>query len=224
MSRAHSRIPEYLDDLPGPARVVGDASAGEIQIVRQPDEKEREEPTGILFSDEMHLFVRDAVLFPSGKTGAQMRVIGTSMYDGPSGVVALASRDGRVFLREIYRHGTRRWELEAQRGRRDEGYSPEEAARKELDEELGFPVNTLTLLGSVSGDTAIMASTLPVFWAELGDGPRRDDPEDSEAFGKVIGLSPSELAARIEKGDIRDSYTLAAITLAVTAGKIRLER
>jgi ADP-ribose pyrophosphatase len=222
MSRAHSRIPEYLDDLPEAARVVGDAGGGEIQIVRQPAEKETEEPTGILFDDGMHFFVRDAVLFPGGKTSTQMRVIGTSMYDGPSGVVALASRGGNVFLREIFRHGTRRWELEAQRGRREEGYTSEQAALKELDEELGYPVERLTLMGNVSGDTAIMASTLPVYWAELGDGPRRDDPEASEAFGKVVELTPAALAARVENGDIRDSYTLSAITLAVVAGKIRL--
>jgi ADP-ribose pyrophosphatase len=224
MSRGNSRIPEYLDDLPKAARIVGDAEAGEIQIIRQDEEKERENPTGVLFTDEMHMFVNDAVLFPGGATRAQMRVIGTSMYDGPSGVVALAWRDGKIFLREIFRHGTRRWELEAQRGRRDEGFTSEKAALKELQEELGYPVKRITHIGDVSGDTALMASTLPVFWAELGDGPRRDHPESSEAFGRVIELTPAELSTRIERGEIRDGYTLAAITFACAAGKLRLER
>ena len=223
MSKAHSGIPDYIADLPEAAQVVGDADAGEIQIVKQPEEKEREDPTGILFNDNMHLFVRDAVLFPGGKTGTEMRVIGTSMYDGPSGVVALASRDGKIFLREIYRHGTRRWELEAQRGRREEGCTSEQAILNELDEELGYPVKRVTLLGSVAGDTALLASTLPVYWADLGDGPRKDNPESSEAFGKVVELNPAELSARIARGEIRDGYTLSAITLAAAAGKIRLE-
>jgi len=163
------------------------------------------------------------VLYPGGKTATQMRVIGTSMYDGPSGVVALASRDGRVFLREIFRHGTRRWELEAQRGRREEGSTSEAAILKELDEELGYPVNKITHIGDVSGETSLMASTLPVYWAELGDGPRRDKPEAGEAFGKVVALTPRELAARIAKGEIRDSYTLSAVTFAIIAGKIGLD-
>jgi ADP-ribose pyrophosphatase len=213
-----------MDDLPAAARITGDAEAGEIQIVRQDESKEKENPTGILFTDDMHLFVSDAVLFPGGKTGTQMRVIGTSMYDGPSGVVALASRDGRIFLREIFRHGTRRWELEAQRGRREEGFTSEKAVLKELQEELGYPVLRVTHIGDVSGDTALMASTLPVYWAELGDGPRRDDPEASEAFGRVIELTPGELSERIARGDIKDGYTLSAITFACAAGRLRLER
>jgi ADP-ribose pyrophosphatase len=222
MSRASSKVPEYMDDLPDAARVVGDADKGEIQIVRQPEDREREEPTGILFNDGMHLFVRDAVLFPSGKRGTETRVIGTSMYDGPSGVVALAWRDEKVFLREIFRHATRRWELEAQRGRREEGCTSEEAALNELAEELGYPVKKLTLIGQVAGDTALIASTLPVYWAELGDGPRRDHPESGEAFGKVVELSPAELAARVAAGEIRDGYTLAAIAFAIVAGKFAL--
>ena len=214
--------PRYLKKLPESARKLGDARAGEIEIISKSDAPKIREKTGILLEDKLHFYVRDAVRFPSGETRTQMRVIGCTMFDGPSGVIALPSRNGRIVLREMFRHATRQWGLEAPRGQRETGYTAEEAVRKELDEELGFPVKGIERIGDVSGDTALLASALPVFWAELGDGPPRDHPESSEAFGEIVELTPGELRERISRGEIRDGYTLASITLAQIAGKLDL--
>ena len=214
--------PRYLKNLPESASYKGDANAGEIEIINKTQAPKVRDKTGILLEDKLHFFVRDVVRFPSGETRTQMRVIGCTMFDGPSGVVALAARDGKIFLREMFRHATRRWELETPRGQRETGYTPEEAARKEIDEELGFTVAKIEKIGEVSGDTAILASTLPIFWAELAPGPPQDHPEGSEAFGRIVDLDPSALKDRIARGDIRDSYTLSAITLAQIAGKLEL--
>jgi ADP-ribose pyrophosphatase len=214
--------PRYLKKLPPTAAKAGDASAGEIEIIDRRDSSKVRVKTGILIEDKLHFVVRDAVKFPSGAVRTELRVIGRTMFDGPSGVVALASRDGKVFLREMFRHATRRWELETTRGQRETGYSSEDAAIKEIGEELGFRVKSIVKLGEVSGDTAILASALPAFWAELEPGPPRDHPESSEAFGKILALSPEELKERIVRGDIRDGYTLSALLLAQLAGKFRL--
>ena len=100
--------------------------------------------------------------------------------------------------------------------------SAEAAALKEIDEELGFKVRSIEQIGEVSGDTAILASTLPVFWAVLEPGPPRDHPEDKEAFGRIVEVFPPELRTRISRWEIRDGYTLAALTLAQAAGKFRI--
>lgn len=214
--------PRYLKKLPESTRYAGDAAEGEIEIIDKRESPKIRARTGILIEDKLHFFVRDAVKFPSGEVRTQMRVIGCTMSDGPSGVVALASRDGKIYLREMFRHATRRWELETPRGQRESGCSPEEAAVKEIDEELGFRVKTIEKIGDVSGDTAILASTLPLFWAELEAGPPRDHPEKSEAFGEIISLTAPQLKERILRGDIRDGYTLAAILFAQLAGKLQL--
>jgi ADP-ribose pyrophosphatase len=214
--------PRYLRKLPESARYAGDAGLGEIEIIDKREAPKIRAKTGVLIEDKLHFFVRDAVRFPSGEVRTQMRVIGCTMFDGPSGVVALASRDGRIYLREMFRHATRRWELETPRGQRESGFSGEEAARKEIDEELGFRVKRIEKIGDVSGDTAILASTLPIYWAELEAGPLQDHPEKSEAFGKIISLTGPQLRERILKGYIRDGYTLAAIMFAQLGGKLRL--
>jgi ADP-ribose pyrophosphatase len=214
--------PRYLKKLPASTHYKGDAKAGEIEIIDKREAPKIRAKTGILIEDKLHFFVRDAVRFPSGEIRTQMRVIGCTMSDGPSGVVALASRDGKLFLRKMFRHATRRWELETPRGQRETGFSAEEAARKEIDEELGFRVKTIEKIGDVSGDSALLASTLPIFWAELEPGPPRDHPEKSEAFGEIVPLTASELKSRILRGDIRDGYTLSAITFAQLAGKLAI--
>jgi 8-oxo-dGTP pyrophosphatase MutT (NUDIX family) len=213
--------PRYLKKLPGSASTRGDASAGEIEIIDKKESSRIRVKTGILVEDKLHFVVRDAVKFPSGDVRTAMRVIGRSMFDGPSGVIALASRGGRIFLREMFRHGTRRWELETPRGQREEGYTSKQAAIKEIDEELGFKVERIEQIGEACGDTALLGSTLPVFWAELAPGPPRDHPESSEAFGRIIELPFPDLKERISRVEIRDGYTLSAVLFAELAGKIK---
>ncbi|MDP9205084.1 MAG: NUDIX domain-containing protein [Gemmatimonadota bacterium] len=214
--------PRYLNKLPESAQYIGDASAGEIEIIDKLEASKIRAKTGILIEDKLHFFVRDAVKFPSGEVRTQMRVIGCTTADGPSGVIALAWRDGKIYLREMFLHATRHWELETPRGQRETGFSAEEAARKEIDEELGFRVKSIEKIGDVSGDSALLASILPIFWAELEPGPPHDHPEKSEAFGKIIALSESQLKEKVRRGEIRDGYTLSAILFAQLAGKLQI--
>ena len=116
--------PRYLQKLPESTRYAGDAGEGEIEIIDKKEAPKIRARTGILIEDKLHFFVRDAVKFPSGEVRTQMRVIGCTMSDGPSGVVALASRDGKIYLREMFRHATRRWELETPRGQRETAAPP----------------------------------------------------------------------------------------------------
>src|SRR2546423_7679733 len=155
--------PRYLETLPESTRLICNAKDDEIEIIDRREAPRIRAKTGILIEDKLHIFVRDALRYPSGEVGTAMRIIGCTMYDGPSGVVALCSRDGNIFLRETFRHATRRWELETPRGQRDTGMSSSDAAPKEIREELGFKVRNIEQIGEVSGDTAILASTLPVF-------------------------------------------------------------
>jgi len=214
--------PRYLETLPESARMICNAKDDEIEIIDRREAPRIRAKTGILIEDKLHYFVRDAVKYPSGEVGTAMRIIGCTMHDGPSGVVALCSRDGNIFLRETFRHATRRWELETPRGQRETGMSAEDAARKEIDEELGFRIEHIEQIGEVSGDTAILASKLPVFWADLAPGRSRDHPEGKEAFGRIVEVLPPELRTRICRCEIRDGYTLSALLLAQIAGKFRI--
>ncbi|HVD61751.1 MAG TPA: NUDIX hydrolase [Gemmatimonadaceae bacterium] len=225
----------YLERLPRIAQKRGSAAKGQIELVtrkklvRQIDEETASElkgsalgkngkRIGILLEDEVHMVVRDAVKYPSGATGAPMRIIGKTQFDGVNGVVALAHCEGFLYLRRIFRHPVRSWEIEAVRGKRETGMSSRATARKEVKEELGYPVRTVTKIGTVCPETALLASILDVYWVELGPGPRKDEPEPKEAFGPIEKLTPEELMERIGNGEIRDSYTITATMLAQIKG------
>ena len=225
----------YLARLPRTAQKRGDTSKGEIEIITNRKAVKRIKAEcgaelegsalgkggkriGILLEDKVHFIVRDAVEFPSGAVGCQMRIIGKTQFDGVNGVIALTHCEGHLYLREIYRHATRSWELEAVRGRRETGMSARAAARKEVKEELGYPVRRLVGLGRIRPETALLATELDVFWTELGRGPRDDDPEPKEAFGPLVQLTFGEVGERIRTGEIRDGCTIAALMLAQLAG------
>ena len=228
----------YLARLPGNAQKRGDTSKGEIEIVTKRKTVRRIKAEcgaelegsalgkggkriGILLEDKVHFIVRDAIEFPSGAVGCQMRIVGKTQFDGVNGVIALTHCEGRIYLRKIYRHATRSWELEAVRGRRETGMTARAAARKEVKEELGYPVRTLVSLGKIRPETALLATELEVFWAELGQGPRKDDPEPKEAFGPLERLTFREVGERINNGEIRDGCTISALMLAQLAGAMQ---
>ena len=230
-----SKTASYLDRLPRHAQRRGDAAMGEAEIItsrRELDAASSEcagelsgsalgkggKRIGILLEDEVRMIVRDALRFPSGAAKCEMRIIGKTEFDGPNGVVALCVAKGKFVLREIYRHATRSWELETVRGRRESGQTPRQAVRAEVKQELGFPVRRVHRLGTFCPDTAVMSSKLDMFLIELGDGPRRDEPEESEAFGRIRHLSPAEIGRLIERGKIRDSYTIGALMLSQLKG------
>src|SRR5829696_8460319 len=96
----------YLSRLPDHAQRRGDASKGEAELITKRKELERIESEcadeingsalgkggkriGILLEDEVRMIVRDAVRYPSGESKCQMRMIGTSEFDGVNGVVVL---------------------------------------------------------------------------------------------------------------------------------------
>jgi len=225
----------YLTRLPRHAQRRGSAEKGEVEIVTSKKEQDRiaqecaedlsgsalaGKRIGILLEDEVRMVVRDALTFPSGETKCEMRIIGKTEFDGPNGVAALCVLEGKFVLREIFRHATRSWELETVRGRRESGMTSQQAARNEIKQELGYRVRRLKKLGTICPDSAVMSTTLDLFFAELVPGPRRDEPERSEAFGAIHRLAPSQLAAKIRSGIIRDSYTVAAFLLAQLNGAI----
>ncbi len=80
-------------------------------------------------------------------------------------IVPLADAD-TVLLSIEYAAGLHRYELGLPRGRIDAGESPEEAANRELKEEIGFGAGKLTTLRSVSLAPAFMAHQTHVVVAE----------------------------------------------------------
>lgn len=235
----------------GPA---GDHLKGEIQVVLDPEkiieieqlqqrrllkrglstqDAAKMSKCGIIQTDTYWLWVRDAVIFPSGHKGTYNRVIWRSAVDGPGNVAILpVLKDGRIVLNLNYRHSTRSWEIELPRGARLYGETPEKACRRELRAETGCLVESQVYLGSITPDTSTVNTVTPIFLgnvsvqveynqelseAILGLLPFTKE-EVKEAF--VRGFVEIHMHGEVKKIPFRDSFLAFALLQAEARGLI----
>jgi 8-oxo-dGTP pyrophosphatase MutT (NUDIX family) len=125
-------------------------------------------------------------------------------------VIVPVAEDGRVLVLRQFRHPVRMWVCELPRGSAHEGEAPADAARRELQEELGSDVAEIRPLGRVVNDSGQLAGIPHLFVVRVvvRGVPAR---EPGEAIDKVFRYRFTELRAACERGDIVDSFTLAAV-------------
>lgn len=145
----------------------------------------------------------DRVRFPSGHEGTQFRF----RWKAPYGVVALpVLEDGSIALVEVYRHGDRRWRLEAPRGFGDAGLTPAQAVAREAREELGFSATETIALRTLGG------TDYPLHLFELrGRLDALQEAGADEALGRVHVFGPDDLADLLGDPRIGDAETLFLI-------------
>ena len=231
----------YLPLLPPEARRSGSARLGEIEIVADegtarviverrreslglPPGPEWKDDVGVVFADEYVMVIRDPVRFPSGASGTYLRIFERGGLTGPTGAVVVPARDQHVFLRRVYRHAIRAWELECPRGYRAEQEPIENTVRRELAEEFGLHAMRIERLGEVFPNTGLLASTVESFFVEIEEAEAFTPPEPLEALGEVVIVPFGSLRDLIARGEVRDGISLAALYQAEAAGFLSRNR
>ena len=100
---------------------------------------------GVLFDSPSYTVIRDAVRRPDGSLGGYVRVFNAP--DRPEGVVILPTIGEDVVLTRELRHPVRGWRWQVPRGFCDPGETGEQAAARELQEELGAKPVSIHKLG-----------------------------------------------------------------------------
>jgi len=129
-------------------------------------------------------------------------------------VAALAvHEDGRIVLVRQYRYAVDEevWELPA--GRRDPPESPEDGARRELEEEVGLRADLLEPICVFYTTPGFCDERMHVFRA-TGLRPVPPRPEADERI-ETASFTLEEARAMIERGEIREGKTLVALLLEV---------
>jgi ADP-ribose pyrophosphatase len=195
-----------LTSFPELSRVTpGNAEAGEIQIVREVEAASSK--TERFNTDVVRTRAPDGRLVESVQTRVRR---GEGHDDGV--VVAPIDESDRVVLVRQFRHPARMWLHELPRGSRKMGESIEGAARREIAEETGYEVREIGPLGRIAPDGSLM-ETIPfmvVARVRRAGPPHR---EATEAIDRLITYSFTDLVAACRRGEIIDSYTLAATLL-----------
>jgi nudix-type nucleoside diphosphatase (YffH/AdpP family) len=104
--------------------------------------------------------------------------------------------------------------LEACAGILDPGEIPEEAARREAEEEMGITVTNLRSVGSVVLSAGTLTERMHLYVAEVTAGDRRaaggGNPEEGESI-EVVEMPLDELYAMASEGRLEDAKTLIIV-------------
>jgi ADP-ribose pyrophosphatase len=157
---------------------------------------------GVVAEDNYWIWVRDAVIFPSGVYGTYDRLMWKTGLSGVPGVAILPLLSSKKIIVNInYRHATRSWEIELPRGQKKDGEPIEKAAARELKEETGYHIAKCILLGILLPDSGTLMSQVPVVCGEVIHSGE-NHKEYSEAIVQNPAFSKDELKQGFSRGYI----------------------
>ncbi len=125
-------------------------------------------------------------------------------------VIAINAADSLVMVRE-YAAGTERYELGFVKGRIDPGETPEQAAQRELKEEIGFGAKKLAFLRAVDSAPAYTDFVSHLFIA-TGLYPDKLEGDEAEPLEQVE-WPLARLQQLYRHPQVNDSRVLLALTL-----------
>jgi ADP-ribose pyrophosphatase len=161
----------------------------------------------MIYEDPWTRIVRDDVRYANGNTGQYTVVV------KPAGVsVIVLKEDGTVILTKEFRYAFGDDSVEAVSGAIEPGETPPEAAHREIAEEIGVTVETLTPLGLVHPFTAGVHSPSHLFLAQ-GLARTTARPDANEVI-EPVEMSLSDAVTEVLAGRIVHAPTCLALLLA----------
>ena len=136
------------------------------------------------------------------------------IIDRPRSVLIVPfTRDGRVILVKQFRPGVRAASLELPAGLLNEGESPLDGAKRELEEETGYRAARMEILREVFHDPAILTSCVTFIIAHDCVPSGEKDQDEGEDVHTLLH-TPAEVDQLVADGSIMHSIVIALWLLA----------
>lgn len=132
-------------------------------------------------------------------------------HNGGAGALPVFE-DGTVALVRQWRYPLGRYSLEISAGRIEKEQSPEETARRELEEEMGIRAAELQKLSEFFVAPGWCEEKIHVYLAR-GLEPSSQNLDDDEEI-EVVRLSFDDALARVRSGEINDAKSIITLLLA----------
>jgi ADP-ribose pyrophosphatase len=169
----------------------------------------------ILYESKSYKFCSIEVELPDGQK------IQRDMVKHPGGVAILAlDNENHCIMVEQYRFVIREitWEIPAGKLDKIPGETPEQGARRELEEETGLVADEWIYLGKIHPSPGIIDEVLHLFMARKLRYLQQN--LDDDEFINIHRISLTELKTRLASGAINDCKTMSALLLAIFQGRI----
>jgi ADP-ribose diphosphatase len=131
-------------------------------------------------------------------------------HPGGAGVIPLLD-DGRIVLVRQYRAAMNGMVIEIPAGKLEVGEPPEDCARREIQEEIGYRVRSIRKLGVMYNAIGFSDACLHMFAAEVADPG--DQSLEKDEYIQLFKLPFQEALAMVERGEITDAKTQLALLL-----------
>lgn len=148
---------------------------------------------------------KDNIVKPDG-SGATYEIV-----ERRDVVIIIPFSEEQFTLVRQYRYAMDEDSIEFPQGFVEDGESPEDAAKRELMEEVGM-VGEIKKLGELNTSSGFMEQTLHIYQALFKERTHQK-LDDTEGDLRVLQLSSEELKDLIRSGKIKNSPTLAAFSL-----------
>jgi ADP-ribose pyrophosphatase len=140
-----------------------------------------------------------------------IRAVREVVRHGGSVAVLPVHDDGRVVLISQYRYGVGAAVLEVPAGRLEPGERPEQAARRELEEEVGLRAGELTPLLTLHTTPGFCDERIHLYRAaQLEVVPPRPDADERIT---ALTLELGDARERLDREEVRDAKTLVALLI-----------
>ena len=122
------------------------------------DLKEKKINSKIVYSGDFLDVRKDDVILPNGKTSSR------EWINHPGAVVVIPILpNGDIAMIRQFRYSVGEEFIELPAGKLDKGEAPEECAKRELEEEIGFKTNKLNFIATIHPSNTIFFTSLSIF-------------------------------------------------------------
>lgn len=158
----------------------------------------------IVFQGELLEMHRDEVLLPNGEVGIR------EWINHPGAVCCIPILpDGNLALIKQYRYAVKKEMIELPAGKLDKNEIPEECALRELEEEIGYKANKLTLLTNIHPAIGFANENM---WLYLAENLVKTELNlDSDEFLELIPTKLENALEMIWNGKITDVKTIIGL-------------
>ena len=141
---------------------------------------------------------------PNGENGTYI------VMDAPDWVIVIPEIDGKFLMVRQWRHGNKSVSIEFPGGVINRGEKPEDAARRETEEETGYKAEKLTYLGCANPNPALMRNRVHFFTAEnlVSTGVQHLDDDE---FVEYLEIPVDEVYEKIGSPEYPHALMMSAL-------------